>query len=72
MERTHIPLCNCSTNTGGSNGDQSGHAHIRSVDETCPQSAKILAWADGHWTIYNTHHDNKPVRLLNLLSPDAF
>jgi len=36
-----------------------------------PQPAKNLAYmADGHWTIYSTHHAN--AGLLNLLSPDVF
>jgi len=28
--------------------------------------------ADGHWTIYSTHHDNIRVGLVNLLSSDVF
>ena len=46
-----------------------------SVNGTCQQPAKNIAWADGHWGIYgsvNTHVCKMHAGLLHLLSPDAF
>jgi len=46
-----------------------------SVNGTCQQPAKNIAWADGHWGIYgrvNIHVCKMHAGLLHLLSPDAF